>query len=310
MVRKIFCLSLALMLVAFAVPAMASTSVWVETPAADGAVNLRSGPGTEYPVIGWAVYGDELVLLSAGNQWYQVQIVKNGKIGFMSKEYISFDKPSSTPSTGTTAWISTKTANGSVNIRTGPGTGYGVIGWALNGDKLEVLSRGTSWHYVKLVKNGKIGYVSASYVSFTQGGSGSGGGSGSSSATSGSGRVVTKYASSNVNVRASASSSSGVLTSLKNGTTVTILGRTGDWYKIRTSGGTVGYMYKDYIAAGTAAVTTGDVNMRSGPGTSYARLRVIPKGTQIEVLEKGSSFSKVLYGNYTGYISNRYFRNA
>ena len=54
MVRKIFCLSLALMLVALAVPAMASTSVWVETPAADGAVNLRSGPGTEYPVIGWA----------------------------------------------------------------------------------------------------------------------------------------------------------------------------------------------------------------------------------------------------------------
>ena len=85
MVRKIFCLSLALMLVALAVPAMASTSVWVETPAADGAVNLRSGPGTEYPVIGWAVYGDELVLLSTGNQWYQVQIVKNGKIGFMSR---------------------------------------------------------------------------------------------------------------------------------------------------------------------------------------------------------------------------------
>ena len=52
------------------------------------------------------------------------------------------------------------------------------------------------------------------------------------------------------------------------------------------------------------------MNMRSGPGTSYARLRVIPKGTQIEVLEKGSSFSKVLYGNYTGYISNRYFRDA
>ena len=163
MVRKIFCLSLALMLAALAVPAMASTSVWVETPAVDGAVNLRSGPGTEYPVIGWAVYGDELVLLSTGTQWYQVQIVKNGKIGFMSKEYISFDRPSSTPSTGTTAWISTKTANGSVNIRT-------------------------------------------------------------------------------------------------------------------------------------------------GPGTSYARLRVIPKGTQIEVLEKGSSFSKVLYGNYTGYISNRYFK--
>ena len=66
MVRKIFCLSLALMLVALAVPAMASTCLWVETPAADGAVNLRSGPGTEYPVIGWAVYGDELVLLFYG----------------------------------------------------------------------------------------------------------------------------------------------------------------------------------------------------------------------------------------------------
>ena len=69
-------------------------------------------------------------------------------------------------------------------------------------------------------------------------------------------------------------------------------------------------MYRLYIGPGPAPLATGDVNMRSGPGTSYARLRVIPKGTQIEVLEKGSSFSKVLYGNYTGYISNRYFRNA
>lgn len=69
-------------------------------------------------------------------------------------------------------------------------------------------------------------------------------------------------------------------------------------------------MYKDYIAAGTAAVTHRRCEHALRPRHSYARLRVIPKGTQIEVLEKGSSFSKVLYGNYTGYISNRYFRNA
>ena len=340
MLRKILCLSLVLIMAICAVPALAATSAWVDTPSSTGAANLRSGPGTEYAVIGWAVEGDELVLLSSGENWHQVQIVKNGKIGFMEKEYITFTDPDaespfeplptptpapswpstpswpsspstpswpSSPSVGSNkAWIKTRTARGTVNVRFGPDTSYGVVGWAANGDELAVISKGTQWHYVRVVKTGKIGYVSANYVTFTKGGSTSGSSS-SGSIDSSTGRIVTKYASSYVNMRASASTYGMVIASLKNGSKVTILGRTGDWYNVRT-GSLTGYVHKNYVAAGVAAVTTGNVNMRSGPGTSYARLRVIPKGARIEVLERGSSFSKVLYGNYTGYISNHYFK--
>ena len=66
MLRKILCLSLVLIMAICAVPALAATSAWVDTPSSTGAANLRSGPGTEYAVIGWAVEGDELVLLSSG----------------------------------------------------------------------------------------------------------------------------------------------------------------------------------------------------------------------------------------------------
>ncbi len=49
-----------------------------------------------------------------------------------------------------------------------------------------------------------------------------------------------------VNVRETASTSGKKLTSLSKGTVVTLLEEDGDWYKVKTSGGTVGYVSSDY----------------------------------------------------------------
>lgn len=57
-----------------------------------------------------------------------------------------------------------------------------------------------------------------------------------------------------LNIRASASTSADVLAQLENGFSLTILGTSGDWYKVRftLNGSTVtGYGYKDYIKIGT-----------------------------------------------------------
>ena len=244
MVRKIFCLSLALMLVALAVPAMASTSVWVETPAADGAVNLRSGPGTEYPVIGWAVYGDELVLLSAGNQWYQVQIVKNGKIGFMSKEYISFDKPSSTPSTGTTAWISTKTANGSVNIRSGPGTKHKSLGKLSLGTILSLEKTEGDWaSFSFALEKSSIGYVHSNYIVLAM----------DEELTrldvpsTDPGTLGEAQATGRVNVCSGPGKGYAKLGQLRRGQRVAVWAIDGNWAQITWTGSQRGYVYLDYL---------------------------------------------------------------
>jgi Bacterial SH3 domain len=50
------------------------------------------------------------------------------------------------------------------------------------------------------------------------------------------------------------------------------------------------------------AVTHRNVNLRGGPGTSYALLRLIPAGTPVEVKECKSGWCQAVYQGTDGYI--------
>lgn len=51
---------------------------------------------------------------------------------------------------------------------------------------------------------------------------------------------------------------------------------------------------------------TANLNMRSGPGTGYSILKVIPKGAQVQASTLQSGFYKVTYGGTTGWASASY----
>lgn len=53
------------------------------------------------------------------------------------------------------------------------------------------------------------------------------------------------------------------------------------------------------------SVARTDVNMRSGPGTSYDRIAVVPAGARVRVLECGG-WCRVTYGGRTGWVSASY----
>lgn len=57
--------------------------------------------------------------------------------------------------------------------------------------------------------------------------------------------------------------------------------------------------------------TSGDVNLRTGPGKSYARIGTIPGGTPVSVVQcLGSGWCEVLVGGHHGWASGRYIRYA
>ena len=58
----------------------------------------------------------------------------------------------------------------------------------------------------------------------------------------------------------------------------------------------------------TAMVTASALNVRTGPGTNYAVITTIARGTQVTVTEKGASWSLISVNNRTGYVSNEYHR--
>lgn len=118
-----------------------------------------------------------------------------------------------------------------------------------------------------------------------------------------------------LNVRSSPSAAAAAVTSLPKGSHITLIAKTGDWWKVEYAGGRYGYCHSAYITpiAGTpAAVATasGNLNVRAGAGTSYARVASLPKGTTVLVLTSSGGWSRVLYhGTKTGYVSSAYLAN-
>ncbi len=199
----------------------------------------------------------------------------------------------------------TATATDGINIRSGPGTSYSVIGVMGTGETAEVLdSSNSQWIKIR-TSDGKEGYCSAQYIKLSGTDSTS---SGSQSSTSSSATAVTTDA---LNLRSGPGSSYSVLKTLPKGQTVTVVDQSNpSWIKVKTSDGKEGYCSAQYLSIQTGSSTSGSssqgsssgstqtsqtgtvselLNMRSGPGKSYSVVEVLKKGSQVKVLGTDSA---------------------
>lgn len=62
------------------------------------------------------------------------------------------------------------------------------------------------------------------------------------------------------------------------------------------------------VAAAVPALVTGDLNIRTGPGTQYQRLGTIPNGNSVEVesCARGFNWCRVYWAGRTGWVSGSY----
>ena len=205
-----------------------------------------------------------------------------------------------------------------LNVRSGPSTSYGITTKLYKGDKVEILETSNGWHKIK-ASNGKIGWVSGDYIKVS---------SGSTSQPSTSTTKATVTATS-LNVRSGAGTSYSVITKLPKGTVVDVLeSASNGWKKIKTSGGTTGWVSGEYLTTGSAGnsstnnstsqtsykatVNTDSLNMRKGAGTSYSVITKLSKGTVVDVLESASNgWKKIKTSNGTiGWVSGSYLANS
>lgn len=204
---------------------------------------------------------------------------------------------------------------GSLYLRKGPGTEYASNGTLHHGDYIKVISYGDIWSKVQ-TGNGRTGYIKNLYINdgdydYAAGTSYYNGG-------------YTAYTTASVNFRAGASTGTASMGTLGKGTKLTVLGENGNFYLVRNSAGTQGYVSKNYVSRsysgsssgsssssgsyGTMTVTASYVNMRAGGGLSYSVLRVLPRGTRVEVLKRGNYWTRVNYRGTIGWIKNSYLR--
>ncbi|WP_307993613.1 SH3 domain-containing protein [uncultured Intestinibacter sp.] len=134
-------------------------------------LNVRSGAGTNYSKIGSLTQGTKVNIISESNGWSKINY--NGKIGYISSQYVSevssnpapeTNKPSNPTPDNNTSGNTIKEVNTNVlNVRSGAGTNYSKIGSLTQGTRVSVISESNGWS--KINYNGKVGYVSSQYLS-------------------------------------------------------------------------------------------------------------------------------------------------
>ncbi|MCR5090711.1 MAG: SH3 domain-containing protein [Oscillospiraceae bacterium] len=140
------------------------------------------------------------------------------------------------------------TGNG-VNVRTGPGTAFGIF-TTLQKDTVVTVSNRSNSAWYEIQWDGETGYMSSAYLKLLEEDSSS---PEVSSQECTPGYINGMY----VYLRSAPSSSSTVLGTYSNGQSLTITGYSGDWVAVTISGKT-GFIYKDYVGKGSVSAAVID----------------------------------------------------
>ena len=218
-------------------------------------LRMRSQPNTTSEVITKAPEGSEVELLSAEeNGWYKVSY--KGKEGYMSADWIKVVTVAGEAEQKTTGVVN----EGPLNVRSGPGTKYDRVGSLKEGAVVTIVETSGNWY--KITCGNVSGFVSAKYVTVDA----------PVSEESPKQEPAQKpenepekepekapeikveemeaqsglVTSTTLNIRSGPSTSYDRVGSLKVGNVITIVGKSGNWYKI-TTGKVTGFVSAKYV---------------------------------------------------------------
>ncbi|WP_263702008.1 C40 family peptidase [Bacillus thuringiensis] len=134
-------------------------------------LRVRTGPATYHSVIGGVLNGTTLNVIGSEGSWFKVNY--QGKTGYVSSEFTKFVKGGTTtpeqpkqPEKPNQGAIGDYYINASaLNVRSGEGTNYRIIGALPQGQKVQVISENSGWS--KINYNGQTGYIGTRYLSKT-----------------------------------------------------------------------------------------------------------------------------------------------
>jgi len=236
--KRIVSIFLVLVLVLTAIP-LSSMALSQYGYVTGGWLRLRSSPSFSASTVSSYYTGTSVKILGTSGSWYQVE-APDGNTGYMYASYITFSGGGG--GTGT-AYVTSSNGLG-VRMRSGPSTGYRILGVYSVGTAVTVLESGTSWSRIQI--GSRVGYMMNKFLTTSGGGGG------------GTGYTATVWSSNGygVRLRSGPGTSYSVIGVYSVGTAVTVLthGTTWDYISV---GSRRGYMMNSYLTTvGNSYVTS------------------------------------------------------
>ena len=258
----------------------------------DNGINLRKGPSTSYAVVTKVQSGAVLTVLETKSGWHKV-LTTNGVQAWIAGWLVTEQTNSVPPSSGgsTTANQVVQITGKIVNVRSGPGTGYGIVTKIGLNEKHQFLAEQKGWYKIQV--GNKQGWVISSLAKLTQ----------TVPATptvpdpvlpttppeivpQSSLLVVTGDI---VNIRSAGNLEAEVLDKVSRGTRLSALAKAGDWYQVQLNSGA-----KGWIAAWLTEPVNGSTPSRGG-GTEVLSAP-LAEGKNFRVLDVAGRPTLVLEG--------------
>ena len=279
-------------------------------------VNIRKSASTGAAVLKRVEKGTVLEAVSISDGWVKVKY--SGVTGYVSADYVKVSGLSS--SSGSSETLKEMDSKGAinaseVNVREGAGTSSSKMYSLSNGASVDVTGIKGDWYRVHTSKG--TGYVLAKYVTLVSD-SNSTAASDSTSESLKEMSAMGTITAGGVNVRKSASTSAKALYKLGKGDDVSVTGRQGDWYRIKTSEGT-GFVNGDYIKVdtssssssdsytvkdmtGSASITGSSVNVRKSPSKDAAKAYQLDKGAGVTITGISGDWYRIKTGKGEGFV--------
>ncbi|MBE7003876.1 MAG: hypothetical protein E7425_06275 [Ruminococcaceae bacterium] len=247
-----------------------------------GTINVRTGPGMDFNRITMLAEGKRVAVLSKENDWYYIAF--DGTTGYIYCDYLQRDGSgqstvAAAPVIDKSVGNATVTGGNTINVRSGPDTSYSRQNMVSAGKRVTVLAEEGGWFKVSI--DGGVGYIFGDYVEPDSGvlasllvEEGAAGpetvamveepetlipavsaeaSSIENAALYGFTMDSDSYAGyitgGTINVRTGPGTGYDRITTLTTGKKLSILGEVDGWACV-TYGGTIGFVYSDYVAAG------------------------------------------------------------
>jgi uncharacterized protein YgiM (DUF1202 family) len=227
-----------------------------ESATATAGVNIRSGPGTSYRILGGLVAGQRITAIGKpANGWVKVQF--NGSTAYISAQYLNLRSGTTTSGPAAIYTKGTKIATAPLNVRQGPSLGDKVIGYVAQGQNVTLTGK-QSRGFAEMLYGGERAWVSSQYLA--------------SSMNSLPKDTGARYATADLLIRTSTDPDFKIITTVKKGTELETTGATQNGYAQIVYRNAIRWVTARYLSnqtvSGPSAPSTGSSTGSSGTKSS------------------------------------------